>query len=401
MRLLCVTYTFPPQLTPNAIQIARALSALVQRGHAVTVVAVRPEQADYPIDQDLNGLVETSIRVQRTGSVEGRTLGRLLMAAGAPDPKVCWGPGALQAVRRLSSEEDFDAIFTFAQPFTTHVIGLRLYRTVGLPWVAYFSDPWAGNPYHRVYGPLHRTVQRALERRVVRAADKIVVVSATHAGQLAKMHGAEVQDRIALLPHAYDPQAYPPTRSRDAGAFVVTHVGYFYGPRTPDSLLQAAARLNPSNFLRLRLRFVGGWPPALPRRIRELGLADRVELIGSVGYAESLGWIVAADLLVVFDAPVRGVSPFLPSKLIEYLGSGRPILGITPPASETARVLHRLGLPVRNPDDIEGIRHLLASYLDGFLPPAAPPPPEFAIDTVVKGWEEVVLSLHPSRGKHP
>jgi glycosyltransferase involved in cell wall biosynthesis len=365
----------------------------------MTVVAARPEQTEYTRDPGLEALVAPGIRVLRTGTLEGRTLGRFLLAAGAPDPKALWGLGALRAARRLAAGGTFDALFTFGQPFTAHVLGLRLRRSTGLPWVAHFSDPWASNPYLTAYGPWHRRAQRDLEGRVVRAADRILVVSTTHAAQLVRAYGEPLRDRITVLPHAYDPEAYPPAPPRDPAAFVVTHVGHFYGARTPEPLLRAAAGLPEDG--RLRLRFVGGGPPALTRRVRQLGLEGRVEFVGPVGYAESLRQIAAADLLVVLDAPTEGESPFLPSKLIEYLGSGRPVLGITPASSETARVLHRLGLPVRAPEDTEGIRSLLADHLAGRSAPAAvPPPAEFGIAAVGKRCEEILLALahRPSGG---
>ena len=392
MRILCVTYAFPPLHAPRAIQVARLLTALARRGHAVTVVTARPELTAYPCDPGLEALVAPGIRVHRTGTLEGRTLGRLLLAAGAPDPKALWALGALRAARGFLAGGTFDALCTFGQPFTAHLLGLRLRRAAGLPWVAHFSDPWAGNPYLAAYGPWHRRAQRVLEGRVVRAADRILVVSATHAAQLARTYGESLRDRMGVLPHAYDPEAYPPAPPRDPATFVVAHVGHFYGARTPEPLLRAAAGIPEGG--RLRLRFVGGWPTALTRRVRELGLEGRAEFVGPVGYAESLRQIAAADLLVVLDAPAEAESPFLPSKLIEYLGSGRPVLGITPAAGETARTLHHLRLPVRAPEDIEGIRSLLADYLGGRnAPSAVPPPAEFGIEAVGKRCEQVLLSL--------
>jgi hypothetical protein len=43
-----------------------------------------------------------------------------------------------------------------------------------------------------------------------------------------------------------------------------------------------------------------------------------------VGYQESLKLMSEADALLVIDAPADQ-SVFLPSKLIDYIGAGRPI----------------------------------------------------------------------------
>ena len=55
-------------------------------------------------------------------------------------------------------------------------------------------------------------------------------------------------------------------------------------------------------------------------------------------------------MLLVIDAPADD-SLFLPSKLIDYLPLGKPILGLTPLRGASADLIRRLGYPVVAPDD--------------------------------------------------
>ncbi|GMA50015.1 hypothetical protein GCM10025857_13720 [Alicyclobacillus contaminans] len=49
-----------------------------------------------------------------------------------------------------------------------------------------------------------------------------------------------------------------------------------------------------------------------------------------VTYFESLNLMTKSDVLLLIDAPSKtGINPFLASKLVDYLGAGKRILGIT------------------------------------------------------------------------
>jgi hypothetical protein len=68
-----------------------------------------------------------------------------------------------------------------------------------------------------------------------------------------------------------------------------------------------------------------------------------------------------ADLLLVVDAPAER-SPFLPSKLVEYVGAGRPIAAFSPPGP-AADLVRRLGGWVADPEDGAARADALAAAL--------------------------------------
>ncbi len=69
-----------------------------------------------------------------------------------------------------------------------------------------------------------------------------------------------------------------------------------------------------------------------------------------------------ADLLLILDAPGRH-SVFLPSKLVEYLGARRPILGITPPGA-ASRLIEALGGRWADPSDPAAVAATLRAGID-------------------------------------
>ena len=64
--------------------------------------------------------------------------------------------------------------------------------------------------------------------------------------------------------------------------------------------------------------------------LSEMGLEDCVSWTEPLYYSRSLKEMADANVLVVIDADFE-VSPFLPSKIFDYLLFDRPILGLTPP----------------------------------------------------------------------
>ena len=60
-----------------------------------------------------------------------------------------------------------------------------------------------------------------------------------------------------------------------------------------------------------------------------------------------------SDLLLIIDAPAK-ISPFLPSKLIDYIGANKPIFGITPQGT-SQKLITEMGFltaPPNNPKEI-------------------------------------------------
>ena len=86
-----------------------------------------------------------------------------------------------------------------------------------------------------------------------------------------------------------------------------------------------------------------------------LGVASLVRVRGRVPPSEAAAIAADADVLLVIDAPSSGPSPFLPSKIVDYLPLRKPIFGVTPEPGATAALLRRLGCAVAPPEDVPAI----------------------------------------------
>jgi glycosyltransferase involved in cell wall biosynthesis len=289
-----------------------------------------------------------------------------------PDEKSVWIGAAVRAGRRLAAEQRFDVVVSFAQPWSDHLVGRRLRRATGLPWVAHFSDPWIDSPYLQGQ-PWQRRIWARMEADVVREADALVFVNIQTADRVMRKYPAECRRKAHVVPHGFDvDDVQVPPMARDSRLTIV-YTGRFYeGLRTPEPFLHALAALSGRRALAgaLRVVFVGASVASHRRLASTLGLDAVVEFTGRRSFAESAGWAAAADVLLLIDAPAEE-SLFLPSKLIDYLPLAKPILAITPPVGASADVVRALGYPVISPDDEAGIAaavdHLLDCWQHGRL----------------------------------
>jgi glycosyltransferase involved in cell wall biosynthesis len=389
-KLLAVSFAFPPLAYPRSIQVARLLKYVSLR----TVLVCADERAarkDPTLEPDAASQLEALLRVPFSVS---RALAYANAAAHRfrpalwnhwnrrPDNYATWKSAALRAVETYARANLYapDAIVTFSQPTTDHLIGLELKKRFRVPWIAHFSDPWVENPFYSTDAPT-RDFNLAAERAVCESAERLVFTSAETVELVMSKHPAAWREKARVLPQCFDPRLYPSHASQDAertrsdddarisddGArIVVRHVGNFYGARTPAPLLRALAALAETDESLLRgvaFELIGVSDPSLVvGEVAESLPAGLVKTTPPVGYRESLRLMSEADGLLIVDAPAD-ISVFLPSKLIDYLGAARPVFGFTPRGAART-LIERLGGWTVDPSDTRAGADALKNFLD-------------------------------------
>jgi glycosyltransferase involved in cell wall biosynthesis len=283
-----------------------------------------------------------------------------------PDQQRWWVPRARRAALDLLDRAPFDAVLSFGNPMSDHLVGLALKRDTGLPWVAHFSDPWVDNPFWISSRPARR-INLRLEREVVANADRVVFVSEATRDLVMAKYPADWRSRSRVLPHYFDPGLYPPAAS-SSPTMVFRHLGTLYGPRTPEPLFRALARLKKRDAGILEgvtFEMVGPcYPPSLMDGwLSPFDLEATVTYRPTVPYLRSLNLMAGSNALILMDAPAE-VNVFLPSKLIDYVGAGRPVLGITPARGPSADLIGEAGGIVIDPGDTDGIADAVRTYVD-------------------------------------
>jgi hypothetical protein len=362
VRVLMVVYCFPPMMVPASICYAKLVNGLRRTGVDVEVLAIDPMTFDSPgtpFDPELAMRLPEDVPLHLVRSPE---LSFWFKVANRLDPQHHFTYRWLEprkrewtypAARRLRSLDlrGFDVLLTCSQPHANHLLGLGPHEKHRIPWVAYFSDPWSGNPYTLFRTEKVRAYQYRLEAEVMRSADLVLFTCEEMRDFVIQAQPALRADRTGVLPHAFVPEWYhDPARSGpDAGdrPVRVLHTGSFYGPRSPVPLIESLERLGGAQRLRGRLRLdhFGAIADEHVARIHASGLQDVFIVHDFVPYLRTLEMMSESDALLLVDAPLTSMaeSVFLPSKLVDYLGARRPIIAVTPSQGATARVTREVG----------------------------------------------------------
>jgi hypothetical protein len=394
-KVLLLTCHFPPSAASGAFRMLGFARHLPRFGWHVHAIAP-PHLPWDPVDAALAEQVppETGYDAVAYPHSMPRLLRRFA-------PTGVWLPSAWLACRRVIARERPDVVLTSGPPHIIHVLGLMLRRTERLPWVADFRDPWInGMGFKRL--TLLRRWQHSTEHQVFAHAD-LVLANAPNAARCFKAAYPRNAGKVVTLTNGFDPP--PPIASppRTAGTLRMLHAGEIYAGRDPLPLLDAMVELKKAG-LASRFDVIGNVhlrTGDLATESAQRGLAADVAMRGQMPYQETLQEMARSDLLVLLDSPGRTIG--VPAKLYEYFGTGRPILALAEPDSDTAQVLKESGIchRVAPPKDAGRIRQALAELAAA---PEAKPDWErlrrFTREYLAAKLTEIMATLHmEARGR--
>jgi glycosyltransferase involved in cell wall biosynthesis len=259
----------------------------------------------------------------------------------------------------------YNAVITISPFHSVNPLMVRVKRIrPNVRWIAHFGDPWASNPLENRW--LARQWNTWREAQTLRSAT-YVTHSSPHALELALDSSPFlVRERTRVIPHEFDSELYPSRPKRSNDKITLRFIGTLFGRRSPTPLFLALAQLQercPEILEAIKVELIG--PTDRPLSAWEgfgnlpLGLVLHRP---AVNYLESLALMYDADILLVIEADVAA-TPFVPSKLMDYMGANTPIIGIAPRGG-CREILDRLACPTVNPNDIAGIAMALETSID-------------------------------------
>lgn len=366
MNLLVISYFLPPLLNPQSFQIGRLLYHLPPRfrAHVVTAEDAYCQRDNGDLYPDLFDKFEDGMRLDNTGTT--RLAGMRL-----PGYYSRWHLKAYWNIARSWRGRKFVRILTFAEPMISHVLGYWLQRKFKCPWIAFFSDPWVDNPFKRLRG-FKRTLNEYCERKVMEQVD-MAVFTCPEALQFYVRKYPFLQSKSTFIEHAFDESLYEDVVAKKSDEIVIRHIGALYGERDPSLFLEAMQkelRSREASGIRVTFETIGFVDEDIEKKITH-SLTDaclnlKVVIRKTVGYRESLRLMKQADLLVAFDMQHED-NIFLMSKLIDYLGAGRPVLAIAPESGATTRIVRKVGGWAVTPHSIEAMQKCMKEILDRAL----------------------------------
>lgn len=388
-KVLVLTHGYPPVGTPQALRTAYQVRELARAGHQVRVLCAAtrqsegqliPNQVDSGVRRVFPGpataLVDTLHRVRRT-TIHGRAGKKPTSAARVsardglnwkgrlskrirgladlalyPGSHAEWLPWAHRAAAAEFDRFRPDVLLSSHEPPDGILIALGLVRRSVVPWVADLGDPVLAD----YTTPRWRSRALQLESRMMRMADSVLVTNHATRRLLLSRHGE--RSRVEVMPQGFDADVHDCGNDCpfEPGALNLLYTGRLYRFRDPTPLLDAVAGLPGVILWVAAPNGLGEWDS------RVADCSGRVRLLGQLTHRQCLYLQRRANVLVSIS---NERLPQTPGKVMEYLGSSRPVLILGEgDGDESSKLIEGLNRGWSCPNSVGAVSAQLSRLLD-------------------------------------
>lgn len=370
-KVLIITYYWPPSGGAGVQRTLKFVKYLPVFGIEPIVITVDANQATYPIlDESLLKEVSPSIRVIRTRSFEPLKIlsaikGRESVPHGGfasgnkesitqktlrfvrgnffiPDARKGWVRFAVKAASEIIEKEKIDTVFISSPPHSSQLVGLELKEKYNIKWIADMRDPWTDIYYYKDLLSTKFSAARdaVYERKVLEKADVVISVSDPINRMFLSKSEKLNSEKFHVIPNGYDEDDFTKAQTISGQKFIITYVGTIADSYNPSVIFKAIYKLiEQFPKLDIEIRMVGSSANVIRSVIDENNLTKYSNFISHVDHERAIGYMEEASLLLLMIPDIDGAEGILTGKLFEYIGSGRPILGIGPVNGEAARIM--------------------------------------------------------------
>jgi len=363
VKILLVCYSYFPELSPRAFRWTAIAEELVRLDHQVVVICGgSTSRADF---ECVNG-----VEIHRTGSnarelvkrwfnlgfkvdpthpstiIRARVsikgwLGKLVKSAYNhtlskiiwPDFAALWYFSALKKAIALQKNRSTDVLVTVSLPYSGHLIGYSLKRRFEMRWVVDIGDPFSFMTETPVNNTaLFRGLNAKSESSVLALADMVTVTTKETRFEYLKYFPNLEQTKIVVVPPLFSPPKSVDCltySSADSNKIRLVFAGTLYKSiRNPGTLLRFFQNLLATSLAeQLELHFYGVMNDCHQCFNEYVDLIDsKVFIHGLVPREQAVRAMQNATVLVNIG---NATDYQLPSKVVEYVMMGKPVLNVT------------------------------------------------------------------------
>jgi glycosyltransferase involved in cell wall biosynthesis len=351
LRIVLVSQYFPPEVGATQTRIQSFAEYLAARGHDVTVIAEFPNHPQGVMPEEYRGrILEVDrsnpyriVRVWVKTSKEKTQMTRLSFYVSFMALATAVAPIVGRA----------DVVVATTPPLFTALAGLAIARLNAAPFVLDVRDLWpaAATSLKQISPGWETAVAESIERRVYRAAAAVTAVTRPFCEHIDRIR--ERGPATILLPNGTLEQFFVEradgAASRlgvDNERFLATFAGTLGIAQALPTLIEAAALLDGE----AELALIGDGPMkgAMQELARETGV-ENIHFHDQLPLEKIPPVLAASDALLVPLSAHPTFEQFVPSKLTDFMATGRPV--IVSAAGEAARMLTRAGAGIAVPPE--------------------------------------------------
>jgi glycosyltransferase involved in cell wall biosynthesis len=375
--ILMIAYLFPPLGGSGALRPLKLAKYLPMFGWNPIILTVKNQDYYYANDPELLNELSPNTIIKRCFMLKSAWIYRILNPFRIrkidkiirkyvfhPDEKVGWIPFAYRSAVNIARKHNVSAVYSTSGPLSCHLIAFLLKRKVDIPWIAEFRDEWFEDPGLNFPTPFHRNLHYKLEKKIVDNADKIITMAPVF-GKLLSKHGDNL-NKFYTITAGYDSEDFIEKNFQDSEInnkkkFTTAFIGLFYNTFRPVTFLKAIGELIEEGKVSredITVRFVGA------NVLNDIGIEDYYnicEFTGFIPRIKALKYLFQADVLLLLLSKARG-KDVIPSKIFEYMASGKPILSLVPPDGDAASIIKKTNTGVVA--DFDNVEDIKIAYLE-------------------------------------
>lgn len=279
----------------------------------------------YPLSEDVE--VDPALRIHRVGGLSGYDK----LSPGPSLSKVYLDLEMVPKVRALVGENDYDVVYAHhVEGCAVGLVGRALARSdAELVYDVHGSLTDELEQFGFFYNRVTRPLWSYVEDRLVVGADKLVCVS-EELRETVVEGGLAAREDVTVVPTGIRYDAFrgmiDDESPFDGPGPTVTYAGSM-APYQNLTQLPAVVESVVDRYGPVECYVVAGEvDPADVRAVtdeaRDRGVADRIDVLTGVGFAEVPTYLFHSDVLVNLRTECSGV----PQKLVNYMATGRPIV---------------------------------------------------------------------------
>ncbi len=378
MRVLIVSYYFPPLGLAGTARPVALANFFAGRSDEVFVISVKP--IAYPAyDKAMEAKVDPRVQIIRAGSTDpariehflpmvslktligGKTKGALA-ASMFPDSKIGFVRGATGAVKKLLRQDVKTLLVTTSPPMSAHLVGLNSVESADITWVADFRDIWSSVPFSSGDAESQRRAD-GLYRQIFERAALVTATSQKTLRSFAEKFGAA--DKMMFLPNGYSETDFASPCQVDSGFIgIYGTLNHLIGFDRVAQWIGEFARRNPN--VNFKLRHIGHLDlPEINDILDCAALKSRFQSTGYLPHPDAIAAIRKSAVNIVALSGQHDTSYVVPSKLWELLRAEPPLIVMLPKGNAAREIIEARNLPgVFMADDSQQLADALASALD-------------------------------------
>ena len=288
-----------------------------------------------------------------------------------PDARKFWIKPSIKFLKSYLKEHPVDAMVSTGPPHSMHMIALGIKKSLDIPWIADFRDPWTNIDFYHKLRLTKRgdRVHHQQEKQVIDHADVLTTVSWSWAEDFKQLGAKNVQ----VITNGFDPADYVDLAKTATLKFELCHIGSMNKDRNPGKFWEALSLVakKVEGFKdQLHIVLLGSTDHQVFEDLKRFGLMDQVEHFSYLPHKEVLERASKASVLLLPLNDTPNVSGIIPGKIFEYLALQKPILAIGPDTGDSARILRETNCgEIAGFDEVEKMAQLIVDHYQNYLNP--------------------------------